>query len=62
MQLLHLRSTDDSSGSLVDWVKKSGKYTSHDSQNELLHIMAMNVLRNIIVHKCSIIKVCHNAR
>jgi len=46
IQLLNLRACDDSK--LVDWLKKkSDKYTSPDIQNEILQIMALEILRDI---------------
>ncbi len=47
-QLLKLRASDESSVYLNAWLKrKSDKYTSHDIQNEMLGVMALNLLRNI---------------
>ncbi len=47
-QLLKLRASDESSVHLNTWLKrKSDKYTSHDIQNEMLGLMALNLLRNI---------------
>ena len=46
IQLLNLRACDDPK--LVDWLKKkSDKYTSPDIQNEILQIMALEILRDI---------------
>ena len=46
IQLLNLRACDDPK--LVDWLKKkSDKYTSPDIQNEVLQIMALEILRDI---------------
>jgi hypothetical protein len=50
-QLLKLRSKDESDGMLTEWMKKkSSKYTRHDIQNEMLHIMAMRILRSLLVN------------
>ena len=47
-QLLKLRASDESSVHLNEWLKrKSDKYTSHDMQNEMLGVMALNLLRKI---------------
>ena len=36
---------------LMEWLqKKTGKYTSHDIQNEMLKIMALSILRKIAVN------------
>ena len=36
---------------LTKWLqKKTGKYTSHDIQNEMLKIMALSILRKIAVN------------
>ncbi|KAJ8024361.1 Kinesin heavy chain [Holothuria leucospilota] len=46
LQLLKLRAADDPH--LCDWMKKKrDKYTSHDIQNEIVRIMATDILRNI---------------
>ena len=46
LQLFHFQADDMT----VDWLKrKCNKYTSHEIQNELLKIMAHNVLRSIAV-------------
>ena len=46
MQLLKLRSKDFLK--LKEWLeKKTGKYTSHDVQNELLKLMAHQILRDL---------------
>ena len=46
-QLVKLRSKDDSL--LLDWIqKKNNKYLSHDIQNEIVGIMAHQVLRDIV--------------
>ena len=35
----------------MEWLqKKSGKYTSHDIQNEMLKLMALSILRKIAVN------------
>ena len=35
----------------MEWLqKKTGKYTSHDIQNEMLKIMALSILRKIAVN------------
>ena len=35
---------------ILDWLqKKKGKFTSHDTQNEILKLMALSVLREIAV-------------
>ncbi|KAJ8020062.1 Zinc finger MYM-type protein 1 [Holothuria leucospilota] len=45
-QLLKLRAADDPH--LCDWMKKKrDKYTSHDIQNEIVRIMATDILRDI---------------
>ena len=45
MQLLQLQSVDCSE--LGGWLqKKTNKYTSHDVQNEILKLMALEILRN----------------
>ena len=47
MQLLKLRANDDSR--ITEWLKKkTDKYTSGDIQNEILKLMAMNVLRTVM--------------
>ena len=36
---------------LMEWLQKNtGKYTSHDIQNEMLKIMALSILRKIAVN------------
>lgn len=46
VQLMNLRACDDPK--IIDWLqKKSNKYTSPDIQNEMLQIMALDILRNI---------------
>ena len=46
IQLLKLRSADDPH--LYNWMqKKRDKYTSHEIQNEIVRIMATDILRNI---------------
>ena len=46
VQLLKLRAEDDSR--VHDWLKKkTDKYTSADMQNELLKVMALQVLRGV---------------
>ena len=46
LQLLKLKGEDDPA--MIDWLKrKANKYTSHQSQNNILRIMAMNVLREV---------------
>ncbi|KAJ8044920.1 Zinc finger MYM-type protein 1 [Holothuria leucospilota] len=46
LQLLNLRATDDPH--VCDWkTKKRDKYTSHDIQNEIVRIMATDILRDI---------------
>ena len=45
-QLLHLRACDDSD--IKDWLKKkTDKYTSAEIQNEMLEVMALQVLRKL---------------
>ena len=44
-RLLHLFCDFDAA--LPTWLKKTGKYTSADMQNELLQVMALRVLRDI---------------
>ena len=34
----------------MEWLQKTGKYTSHDIQNEMLKIMALSILRKIVVN------------
>ena len=34
---------------ILDWLRKKGKFTSHDIQNEILKFMALSVLREIAV-------------
>ncbi|XP_074641139.1 zinc finger MYM-type protein 1-like [Tubulanus polymorphus] len=47
IQLFKLRASDDSS--MLRWLdKKRNKYVSHDSQNELINVLAMKVLRTIV--------------
>ena len=47
LQLTKLRGKDDSNIEL--WIqKKTGNYTSHDIQNEILDLMAKSVLREIV--------------
>ena len=49
IQLLHLRACDNSS--VKDWLKKKAdKYTSPEIQNEMLEVMALQVLRKLAVH------------
>ena len=49
MQLLNLRSEDDSN--LVDWMKqKTSKYTSPEMQNEMVKVMALHILRKISIN------------
>ena len=46
LQLLQLKAEDDPG--LLEWLKrKTNKYTSHEMQNEIIKVMAMNVLRTI---------------
>ncbi|XP_041472559.1 52 kDa repressor of the inhibitor of the protein kinase-like [Lytechinus variegatus] len=46
LQLYHMRATDDPR--MLDWLKKkTNKYMSHDIQNEMLEIMALQVLREV---------------
>ena len=46
LQLLKLKGQDDPA--MIDWLKrKANKYTSHQNQNNILRIMAMNVLREV---------------
>jgi len=46
IQLLYLRGEDDSH--LLDWMRnKANKYTSASIQNEMLHVMALKVLREV---------------
>ena len=45
MQLIRLRS--ENTKDLVDWIKqKTGKYTSPESQNEMIQVMSNRVMRN----------------
>lgn len=47
IQLLQLRAEDNPP--LIQWLQRSsGKYTSHENQNERLEIMAHHVLRKIL--------------
>lgn len=47
LQLLRFKAEDDPD--LLEWLKqKTNKYTSHKIQNDIIKVMAMNVLRNII--------------
>ena len=47
MQLLKLRANDDSR--ITEWLKKkTAKYTSGDIQNDILKLMATNVLRTVM--------------
>ena len=47
MQLLYLRAKDIDG--LEEWLKrKTNKYTSHDIQNEILALMATNVVKSIV--------------
>ena len=48
IQLLHLRSIDDSK----ILASKSDKYTSHQIQNEMLQVMALRILREICDSVC----------
>jgi len=49
LQLLQLKGEDDAG--LLEWMKrKVNRYTSHDIQNEVLKVMATNILRT--VSKC----------
>ena len=46
MQLIHLRSEDNSK--LVEWIQqKTDKYMSGEMQNEMIKVMALCVLRKI---------------
>ena len=46
IQLLNLRAID--TPGLGDWMKKkTNKYPSHDIQNQVLHIMALGILRDV---------------
>ncbi|XP_056003508.1 zinc finger MYM-type protein 1-like [Ostrea edulis] len=46
IQLLKLRGEDDSK--ILDWIKrKNDKYTCAESQNEMLKIMALSILRDV---------------
>ncbi len=46
MQILKVKAEDDPR--LHDWLKKKmNKYTSHDTQNEILKVMAVRILRKI---------------
>ena len=46
IQLLRLRGEDDSR--VLDWIRrKSDKYTSSDIQNEMVRVMALEVLREV---------------
>ena len=46
VQLLYLRSQDDPS--ILHYLqKKTDKYSTHQIQNELLHVMALKVTREI---------------
>ena len=45
---MKLRAEDEPDGKLTEWMKrKSSKYTSHMIQNEILQVMAMQILRNL---------------
>ena len=35
---------------ILDWLQKKGKFTSHDTQNEILKFMALSGLREIAVN------------
>ena len=35
---------------ILDWLRKKGRFTSHDTQNEILKFMALSVLREIAVN------------
>ena len=46
LQLLRLKAEDDPY--LLEWLKrKTNKYTSHEIQNDIMKVMALNVLRGI---------------
>ena len=46
LQLLRLKAEDDPD--LLEWLKqKTNKYTSHEIQNDIIKVMAINVLRSI---------------
>ena len=45
MQLLHLRAEDDDI--LREWMLRSRKWTSHDILNEMVQVMAHDILRQI---------------
>ena len=46
IQLLNLRAID--TPGLGDWIKmNTNKYTSHNIQNDILHIMALGILRDV---------------
>ena len=49
MRLIYIRAEDDDK--LVDWIHcKTDKCTSGDTQNEMVKVMALRVLRQIAVH------------
>ncbi|XP_076347995.1 zinc finger MYM-type protein 1-like [Tachypleus tridentatus] len=46
IQLYHLRAKDNSK--MIEWLKKkTNKYVTHDVQNEILEVMALQVLRDV---------------
>ena len=48
-QLLLLRGNEN--GAITAWLKKNQrKYVSPENQNEMLHIIADHVTRNILIH------------
>ena len=48
LQLLKLSADYEQDGKLNEWMKrKSSRYTSHEIQNEILQVMAMQILRHI---------------
>ena len=48
LQLLKLTADYEQDGKLSEWMKrKSSRYTSHEIQNEILQVMAMQILRHI---------------
>ena len=49
LQLLQLKADDPG---LLEWLKqKTNKYTSHEMQNEIIKVMAKNVLRSTSPYK-----------
>ena len=58
LQVLKLKGEDDPV--TIDWLKrKANKYTSHQNQNDILRIMAVNVLREVAVCMSTTITLHH---